>query len=245
MASYVDNIEKTIKSQWLDFIKNSSIINNVRITDYAKDVAVFLDTYDPSLFNSTENRDIQLWMRNFYNFLYKESFVVKRLVNSNWHAHRLWIMSKLAIILKNPDIITILRAELKNYIQISILDNNTASSDYGILIDTVHRDSIAYHVYTLFAILNTIVILEKDLNNILIQNNTVQKRVLWSPDTSLRKIIQPAIIFLQPYLNNTKTHIEYVNSQIATDKNRSEFGKPYNVQNGLYLYRFMDDNDFL
>ena len=245
MASYVDNIEITIKSQWLDFIKNSSIINNVRITDYAKDVAVFLDTYDPSLFNSTENRDIQLWMRNFYNFLYKESFVVKRLVNSNWHAHRLWIMSKLAIILKNPDIITILRAELKNYIQISILDNNTASSDYGILIDTVHRDSIAYHVYTLFAILNTIVILEKDLNNILIQNNTVQKRVLWSPDTSLRKIIQPAIIFLQPYLNNTKTHIEYVNSQIATDKNRSEFGKPYNVQNGLYLYRFMDDNDFL
>ena len=246
MSTYnqlMDNIQNATKETWLRRIVQGQW-NDIRITDYAKQVVDLLDVYDPSMFDQEQNRNIQNWMRDLYNFLYTECFVAQRFSNSNWHAHRLWVMSRVAVILKNADMILILRMELKRYIQASILEYNLSASDYGILIDCKHRDSIEYHVYTLFAILNTIVLLERDLVEGVRTFRKIEKRVRWPEDRSLRNIVQPAIQFLLPYLNNQKTHLEFVDSNISADKTRPEHGKAYDVRNAHYLCRFMLEHNF-
>lgn len=239
----METIQAAVKTTWLRRATQEQW-NDIRITDYAKQVVDLLDVYDPAIFTQQQNRDIQNWMRGLYNFLYTESFVAQRFADSNWHAHRLWVMSRLALILKNPDMILILRMELKKYIVSSIVEYDVTAPDYGILIDCRRRDSIEYHVYTLFAILNAIVLLEGDLMESIVMFKKIEKRTRWIADGSLRNIIQPAIQFLIPYLNNQKTHVEFINSIIPADKNRPEFGQNYDIRNAQYLCRYMIEHNF-
>lgn len=217
---------------------------NIRITDYVKPMIELLDMYDPTLFTTDENRDIQNWVRDWYRFLYTESFIIRRFIDSNWHAHRLWLMSKIAMILKNPDIILILRLELKKYIQSAIIEYDTSKTDYGKLIDAQARDSIAYHVYTLFAILNTIVLLERSFVDITVGYARIDQVNRWQRDPSLRSMIQPAIQYLSPYLMNQKPHREFVDSTIPSDRDRPDYNKPFSIKSAGYLCSFMVRHEF-
>jgi hypothetical protein len=234
-------IHRGISNQWLEIIKTMPTNNN-RITDYVRPLVNLLKLYDPSKYSTTQNQSIQTWMRQMYNFLSDESFVTKRFTNTNWHACRLWVMSEIAIILKNSQYISILRTELVKYIDISLREYARNDPNYGALIDFKHRDSIAYQVYTLNAILNVIVNLEKDFKNTTSANNFT---ILWRSDSSLRGHIKPAIDFVIPYLNGDKIHLEYINSQVQSDRRSNDFGKPFIPRNGTYLYTFMVQNDFI
>jgi hypothetical protein len=239
--NYDKQIDDYVSTQWLNIIKDVPANNN-RITDYARPLVDLLILYNPANYSSENNRNIQTYIRQIYTFLHNESFVVRRFSNSNWQAYRLWVMSQINLIVRNRDNTLFLRQSLINYIQESLRVFPQNNPDYGALIDFVHRDSISYQVYTLFGILNTIVILEKDLK-ITQRNNTVS--VLWNADTTLRTYIQPAIDFVLPYLYGTKTYLEYVDSQVSSDKTRSDFGRPFNPQSGNYLYVFMIQNNFI
>lgn len=236
-------MEQLIRQQWLQMIANVSP-ENQRITDYAVALVDMLREYRPQFYTSTENTNIQAWMRRVYTFLYEESFVVRRFANSNWHAYRLWVMSHIATILRITADIPILRRELISYIQVSLAPFPVGHVNYGGLIDFVHRDSISYQVYAMFGILNAITTLETEFNQLITtQLNTHQE--LWRTDTSLRQHIQPAIRFVLPYLRGTTTYVEFVKSQVSSDSLRSDFNKPYNPRTGTYLYTFMMNNNFV
>lgn len=235
-------MEQLIRQQWLNMITISP--ENQRITDYAVQLVDMLREYRPQFYSSTENTNIQAWMRRVYNFLHQESFVVKRFTNSNWHGYRLWVMSHIAIILRLTTNITFLRRELITYIQVSLAQFPIGHVNYGALIDFVHRDSISYQVYTMFAILNAITTLETEFNQLTTgQTNTHTE--LWRTDTSLRQHIQPAIRYVLPYLRGTKIHMEFVKSQVSSDSSRSDFNKPFDPRTGTYLYTFMMNNNFV
>jgi hypothetical protein len=154
-------------------------------------------------------------------------------------------MAKMVVnVFRNPDMIVNLRNETKMYIQESIIDYDRKSPDFGKLIDTQHRDSITYHIYTLFAILNIIVLLEQGYRQTTLRYQKIITEMRWVPDPSLRNIIRPAIDYLLPYLDGTKTHTEFLDSAIASDKNRSDYGKVYDVRNAHYLCVFMTDHNF-
>ena len=148
----------------------------------------------------------------------------------------MWVMAKIAIILKNDSFISFLRSAFQEYMKVSLAVFPTNHANYGALIDFVHRDSLSYHVFALFAIVQTVQLLEPEMR--LVRSDNTFK-VLWSRDDSLKKAVMPAVRFLMPYLRGEKIQIEYVNSNIATDKNRSEFGKPYNTRNANYLYALL------
>lgn len=230
-----------IANTWLNIITTMPTNNN-RITDYAKPLIDLLRQYDPSNYSTTNNQKIQLWQRQMYNFLFNECFITKRFSDSNWHVYRLWVMSEISFIIKNSNNIIFLRKSLIDYIQLSLSAFSINDVNYGGLIDFKHRDSISYQVYTLFAILQTIVTLEKKLA--LTQRNNTHN-ISCNKDITLRLYIQPAIDFVMPYLKGIKTYTEFINSNITSDKNRSDYGKLFNPESGNYLYVFMVNNDFI
>lgn len=234
-------IFENIKNQWQLLISEVDT-NNQRITDYARMLVDLLHLYDPALFTSTQNQSIQRWMRSTYTFLFEEGFITKRFSNSNWHIYRLWVMTKIAIILKNDSFITFLRSAFHEYMRVSLAVFPTNHANYGALIDFVHRDSLSYHVYALFGIVQTVRLLEPELR-LVRSDNTY--RVLWPRDDSLKRAVTPAVRFLMPYLRGEKIHNEYVNSNIAADKSRSEFGKPYNTRNANYVYALLVEYQYV
>lgn len=221
-------ILKSISDQFLILVRTIKT-DNIRITDYARQLVEILDLYQPNSFSSQDNQLIQRWLLSFYNFLYQEGFVIKRFSNSNWHIYRLWVMTKISIIRKNTLAISFLRSKFHEYIDICL-------NDTGELIDFLHRDAISYQVYTLFAIIQTVELLEKDCK-IALPDNTF--KTLWSFDPSLRIRILSAVKFVIPYLNNEKTHVEFINSQIPSDKNNKAFGKSFDPKTANYLYRLL------
>jgi hypothetical protein len=235
---YIDTFS-SISDQLLILIQINT--NNQRITDYARQLVDLLDLYDPSKFSNSENLTIQQWMRSMYTFLFNEGFIIKRFSNTNWHIYRLWVMSKIAVILKNSNYIQFLRNSLVEYIQLSLGVFPSDHVNYGALIDFIHRDSISYQVYTLFGIIQTIHVLEKDSKRI---NSDNTFTLLWDKDPSLRELAMPGIRFLMPYLNGSKVHVEYINSKISSDKTRSDYGKAYNTRNANYLYRILVEYNY-
>jgi len=231
----------SVRVQWLNMIQTVSH-DDPRITDYAQPLVDLLRIYRPALFSSEENRQVQAWMRQVYTFLHNESFLTPRFPDSNWQAYRLWVMSEICLITRNVDNIRFLRGKLFEYIILSLRPFPTTHIDYGGLIDFEFRDSMSYQVYTLFGILNAIVALEKELR-ITTSSNVIQH--VWGPDPTLRRSIQPAIRFTLQFLNGGRTHIEFVDSKIAADRSRADYGKPYVRTQGTYLYRYMIENNFI
>jgi hypothetical protein len=43
-----------------------------------------------------------------------------------------------------------------------------------------------------------------------------------------KDLFEPIVAMLQPYLKKEKTHIEYVGSEIHSDLQKPEYGKPWN-----------------
>lgn len=241
----MDTIHKrvfeNITSQWLLMVSETGT-ENPRITDYARILVELLDLYDAARFSATQNQTIQRWLRSMYTFLFEEGFITKRFSNSNWHIYRLWVMAKIAVVLKNEAFISFLRSAFHEYMKVSLEVFPSNHADYGALIDFVHRDSLSYHVYTLFGIVQTVRLLEPQMR--LVQSDNTF-RVLWSRDDSLKRAVTPAVRFLMPYLRGQKIHTEFVNSRVAADRSRSEFGKPYNTRNATYVYRILVEDQYV
>ena len=236
-----DRVNSSIRGQWLDMIQKVSPVNP-RITDYAQQLVDMLRMYRPALFSSDQNQQVQAWIRQVYTFLHNESFLAPRFPDSNWQAYRVWVMSEICLITRNADNIRFLRSQFFEYITVSLQAFPTTDVDYGGLVDFQSRDSISYQVYTLFGILNAIVALENELRTTT-SSNVIQQ--VWGSDPSLRRAIRPAITFTLQFLNGRRTHIEFVDSRIASDRSRPDYGKPYVRTQGTYLYRYMIENNFI
>lgn len=223
-------IETTIRNVWLQIIQSE--LTNVRITDYAKPMSDLLSYYTPSLFSTTQNRMIQQWMIRARDFLFAQSFGSQALhPTSNWQFYRLWVMSQITVILKQPTMIQRLRTECIQALQRSI------SPTDGSLEDFRHRDSVEYHVYTLYAILQTIQILTPAYRL------TDGTRV-WDVDTTMWTMVMPAIEFMMQYAQGEKTHLEFVNSRQASDRLRAEYNKPFVPSKCDYVLRVLWDSGY-
>lgn len=224
--SHSNAIRETVRTRWRQMITVE--LTDSRITDYAKPLCDMLSWYDPALFTGTENRSIQQWIVRSRDFLMTQSFGPSALhPTSNWQFYRLWTLSVMGVILKQPANIQFLRQEFRKALATSI------SPVDGSLEDFRERDSVEYHVYCLYAIIRTIRALSPAYRS------TDGTRI-WG-EVDLWPDVKPAIDFMMRYAGGEATHIEFVDSRLATDQQRTDYGKPFIPSKCDYVLRELWD----
>jgi len=229
---HTDTVRSTIKARWLQIIRTE--LTETRITDYAKSLNDMLAWYDPAIFTSAENRAVQQWMVRSRDFLHAQSFGPNALYpTTNWQFYRIWVMSTMTVILKQPDMIQSLRTEFVSALRGSI------SADDGSLEDFRYRDSVEYHVYALYAIIKTIRVLGSSYR-------TTDGVEQWPDMTAeLWTIVRPAVSFMLRYARGQAVHIEFVKSGLSSDKTRPECNKAFVASKCLYVMRELWDAGFV
>ena len=127
---------------------------------------------------------------------------------SNWQAHRLMLMSCIA--LKQRDMAKARRCDslLMNWIRISKCHDRCSARSQ----DFHWRDSVTYLVYGVQAFAQAALYLQT-LN----------------PAWIYKRILKPYIDFINLYETGRRTHIEFRNSKIESDKSKDLYLKPYPI----------------
>lgn len=177
-----------------------------RITDISNDVCDFLSTCKDD--DMTQHKMLVEDLVRLYEY-HKSNHHIHPM--TNWHAHRLRCMSGIAATLK--DKVKIWECHfliLEYYYERSRCTCHCHSQSWGMNHDFFHRDSLNYLVYGSQALANACVYVK--------------------PFTKYDygDVFKPILEFLKPYLDKKKKHIEYVHSEIVSDKEKEEYGKEWN-----------------
>lgn len=140
--------------------------------------------------------------------------------NTNWHAHRIRVLSKIASQLQDKVKI----AECHFWILEYFYEKSHCHchcidiENFDVNHDFFHRDSLNYLVYGSQALLNASLYLK--------------------PFTHYpyKELFKPIVLMLQPYIDGKKTHIEYKKSEIHSDQQKKEYGQPWD---GKYADTFL------
>jgi len=229
LTDSVRTIQRTIVTTWLRLI-NSTWVPNERITDYATPLASMLDSYNPSFFTPDQNRTIQNWMHTCYREIYADAFVNPIYPTTNWQAYRIWVLAKIAFIRRDATAISFLRDRFRLYLSSSINPTTGTTQDF------VHRDSLKYHCFSLCGMMQAILVLQDRCT--VINPTTGTLDTVWARDTTdYRRLLQPAWNFLRPFIDGRATHAEFIDSNIASDKTRPDFGKAFVLSDALPMLR--------
>jgi len=223
-----NTIQRIIVSTWLKLV---NWVPTDRITDYATAFASVLDAYDPSFFTPDQNRMIQNWMQTCYREIYADAFVKPIYPTTNWQAYRIWVLAKIAIIRRDADAIRFLRDALRSYVSSSINPTTGTTPDY------IHRDSLKYHCFTLCGMMQAILVLRDGCT--IVDPTTGNLRTIWSSDPyDYTRLLRPAWDFVKPFISeNGPKHAEFVDSKIASDKTRSDYGNTFVLKDALSMLR--------
>lgn len=143
---------------------------------------------------------------------------------TNWHAHRIRCMSCIAARL--ADKVRIWECHfliLKYYYHLSKCECHCTDAPDGLNHDFFHRDSLNYLVYGAQALINACIYLHPTTKY-----------------TYHRELFEPVLTYLRPFLTRQKTHLEYVRSEIESDKKKKEFGKPWDPNYANTFLRLSD-----
>lgn len=164
------------------------------------------------------------------NWFRKKYIVFKNTASraNNWETIRGWLMLNIGYTLNDPAYIT----ESKNVIY-THFDKDTRVD--GASVDFLGRDAFAYHAYNLAFIGRILRII--DIHNGRIESSgLIYKRVTkWNSEVTGGTIAEQ-IKFWTPYIVDpaNNVHLEFVNTEWAPDKTRSDYNKPYNAAGTYY-----------
>ena len=122
-------------------------------------------------------------------------------VKNNWQTWRLAIRSSAVTILNDQREMEVTANLIANQIEVNL---NSDGSSY----DFLQRDALHYHVYDLDAWTHIAIVSPKILT------------------TQHRERIQKAFLFMKPYYEGSREHIEFANSKVPFDAERREAGIP-------------------
>jgi len=190
-----------------------------RITDITNDLCDYVDRMSVSEVMKQRGRLVELY--NYHN----SNHHIYPL--TNWHTHRLRCMSCIAS--KLQDKVKIWECHfmiLQYFLERCRCECHCKKQKHivnGVNHDFYHRDSLNYFVYGSQALANACLYLQ--------------------PFTkyNYNDIFKPIMSFLSPYLNKSKSHIEYVNSEIDSDKEKPEYKKPWDPSYASTFLRILKD----
>lgn len=173
-----------------------------RITDVSNDLCEFVDNRQNQIDRKTLIKVYEYHQGNFHIHPF-----------TNWQAHRVRCMSSIASRL--GDHVRVWECHfliLQYFHHLSKCECHCMeSSPLGVNHDFFHRDSLSYLVYGSQALANAC---------IYVFPTTKYKYYL--------ELFQPILSYLDPYLKGKKKHLEYIRSDIVSDKTKPEYGKPWN-----------------
>jgi hypothetical protein len=155
----------------------------------------------------SQSRDsIDKWVRIFANGYLNELIQNHNKKNSqysNWQSHRIKLAISSAAALNNPEMVNSILPFFKEQVERNIR-NDGSTEDFHI------RDSISYSVYSLTPLVESAILIKKNNNKWLNENEEVLARLLNGVD------------WLKPYVTGAKIHQEYINSKVRFDRIRAE-----------------------
>lgn len=173
-------------------------VGNPRIIDYSFSLSkLIVDTKPKNTKELSELYQYNLSLCTGINALYPES---------NWQPHRTCLMSAIAYVLNDLNLVKECEKLAINWISASNCNCcEIRSKDYH------YRDSLEYVVYGWWALAQTFVYLQK-----------ITKK-------SYKRLFNNYFAWLKQYEDGTKIHIEFVNSKnIPNDKSKPSYGKKFN-----------------
>lgn len=195
----------------MSFIEKFSI---ERITDISNTLCNYVDNLSNKIDNKSLITDYEYHKGNFHIHPF-----------TNWQAHRIRCMSCIAV--RAKDNVRIWECHfliLKYYYHLSKCECHCLDPPNAVVNhDFFHRDSLSYLVYGSQALANACIYL--------------------FPFTKYKyyiELFQPLLLFLDPYLKRRKTHLEYIRSDIVSDKTKPEFGKPWDPNYASTFLRLLN-----
>lgn len=174
-----------------------SFIGNPRITDYSFDLADFIMKTKPT---------DKVSLLNLYNYHFLLCVGKNALYpESNWQPHRLCLMSSIAVVLGNQNLMAQCEKIGTDWIALSNCGCcPIRSRDYH------YRDSLEYVVYGWWALAKAFLYLQSKTNK------------------SYRALFTNYLAWLVPYQKGTKINIEFVESKyMPQDLSKASYGKKF------------------
>lgn len=176
---------------------------------------------------------IDNWLRTRYNF-YKTQSVR----TNNWETIRNLLMIDIAYILNDGTLINQATSDFSTH------HNKNYRAD-GASVDFLGRDAFAYHVYDMefigqigrtFYIKRGRHMLDSLVNHR--ATKWVNLRINPNDTPVLGGSIRDAVSFMAPYVldPDNNVHLEFVNTEWAPDKTRSDYNKPFNAAGSSYAF---------
>jgi Alginate lyase len=153
-------------------------------------------------FSPTDRRTVDDWLREKANVLWKD----KRGLTENWFSHRLKIVGLIGWTIGDPKLV----AEAVSGFHRQINDNfkpDGASTDF------YKRDALHYHLYDVEPLLTLARVAERN------------DEKFFDYQAANGATLQSGVDFVVPFANGTKTHVEFVNSQVSFDRKRAQNGQ--------------------
>ena len=172
--------------------------------------------------NDSDRKEIDSWIRKRADY-YKKLDLTGNLLENNWNTVRINLLFYYAQILNDEMLYNYSVFMLKNHIELNILEN-------GVSHDFVNRDAFAYHAYNMLYY-------ARILKAVAMSKGNKAAFELYRLKNKKGSSIESCVQFWEPYIMDpaNNVHLEFVNTQWAPDKERSDYNKPYNPGGTVYV----------
>ena len=169
--------------------------------------------------NVSDREIIDGWVRKRVDVFVKDN----DLRVNNWGTCLLYQYYLFGTVLEDATIVNKYKNSYSTWVKGNLYPNGTTT-------DLLGRDAFAYHAYDLlfFARLCHLTAMTEGYQ---------QANDLYTRDVNWGASIKNCVNFWKPFLTDTKkyTHLEFVETEYAPDKNRSDYNKPYSPSGTLYV----------
>lgn len=187
-----------------------------RITDITNDLCALIDGMHMNI-----NNGIRQTLCTLYNYHHANNHIHPL---TNWHAHRIRCMSAIATKLKDKVKIWQCHYMILEYFfeRSKCKCHDHCRKENGMNHDFFHRDSLNYVVYGSQALANACLYLVPYTHY------------------DYSDIFDPIMDFLRPFIHGDKKHTEYIHSEIASDRDKPEYGLDWNPEYASTFLRILE-----
>ena len=221
--AYAFSQDKKYLDKAVEYLKAWAAINvpvsKSNIHEEAYNIAVEGYSIIRKVISVSDREIIDGWVRKRAELFVKDN----DLRVNNWGTCLLYQYYLFGTVLEDATIINKYKNSYPTWVKGNLYPNGTTT-------DLLGRDAFAYHAYDLlfFARLCHLTAMVEGYE---------QADNLYTRDVNWGASIKNSVYFWQPFLMDTKkyTHLEFVETEYAPDKNRSDYNKPYNPSGTLYV----------
>lgn len=167
--------------------------------------------------STTDIAIVDAWLKTIAEKEMKVKYKDDRDIN-NWNSHRINIIGQIGYITEDQRYLDYALDAYKKQIQYNLYADGSS-------MDFKTRDSVGYHAFNLWALLN------------FARTASSHGVDLYNYQSPSGASLKKSVHFLYPYINGTKTHTEFVNSKVAWDVTTGSKKKAaiWNPSGGLYI----------